>query len=86
MIGKSINKIIFYISKGVGFIIGYTYRRLFGPLSKNDKGDISKNEDDKNQQLSKENKLPLKKSEKEIKNDKFILKKDEFLRSNKNRE
>ena len=45
MIGKSINKIVFYISKGVGFIIGYTYRRLFGPFSKNDKGDISKNEE-----------------------------------------
>ena len=86
MIGKSINKIIFYISKGVGFIIGYTYGRLFGPLSINNKGNISKNKDDKNKQLSKENKLPLKTIEKDEKKDKFILKKDEFLDSNKNRE
>ena len=86
MIRKSINKIIFYIAKGVGFIIGYTYVRLFGPLSIKNNGNISKNIDDKNTQLSKENKLPLKTSEKDKEKDKFILKKDEFLDSNKNKE
>ena len=67
-------------------VVGSVIGGLIGGLFSYKKGKLSKNKDDKNKQLSKENKLPLKTSEKDEKKDKFILKKDEFLDSNKNRE